>query len=482
MTFSSLIFLFFFLPITLALYHLGGPRLRNSLLLAASLFFYAWGGIPQLILLLGVILVNHLFGLLLQGLAPGRPRRAGLALGIAANLSLLVYYKYSAFLLGNINALLPQLHLTPAAPQGAQIPLGISFLTFHAVSYLVDVAGGRGPGEKNPLHLALYLALFPKLLSGPILRYSEAAGQLHQRQHRLEDFAAGVEQFILGLGKKILIATPLATMSTHVFGAPIAQFSVGEAWLGILCYSLQIYFDFAGYSDMAIGLGRMFGFRLPENFNHPYTAQSVREFWQRWHISLSRWFRDYLYIPLGGNRHGPWRTYRNLAVVFLLCGLWHGAGWNFIVWGLLHGIFLILERWRLAALLARLPRLLRHGYVLLFLLVSWIFFRSPTLIDACHFLGALLGLGLQPAVHPWILQDMNAQLNWALTAALLFSLPVMPLLRGLRQRFLGSERTASVLLCRTLYGGKLLLLMTVLLLSAMELASGTYTPFIYFQF
>ncbi|OQX04569.1 MAG: hypothetical protein BWK76_28555 [Desulfobulbaceae bacterium A2] len=482
MTFSSLIFLFFFLPATLALYYLGGRRLRNAFLLLASLLFYAWGGIQQLTLLLCVILANHLFGLLLQGLAPGRPRQAGLALGIVANLSLLMYYKYNAFLLGNLNTLLPQLHFAPSIPQGQQIPLGISFLCFHAISYLVDVSRGDGLGEKNPLRLALYLAMFPKLLSGPILCYNEAARQLGERQHSMEAFAAGVAQFIFGLGKKMLIATPLATVSTHVFGSPIGQLSVGEAWLGILCYSLQIYFDFAGYSDMAIGLGRMFGFRLPENFNHPYTAQSVREFWQRWHITLSHWFRDYLYIPLGGNRHGPWHTYRNLAIVFLLCGLWHGAGWNFVVWGLLHGFFLILERWRLAALLARLPRPLRHLYLLLFLLVSWTFFRSSSLTAACHFLGALLGLGIQPKVHPWLILDADTQLNWALAAGLIFSLPVVPLLDRLTTRLSKTGLPGLGLVAPLRQGLKVLLLATLLLLSAMKLSSGAYTPFIYFQF
>lgn len=478
MSFTSLFFLFFFLPVTLLLYQLGGQCLRNYTLLLASLLFYAWGGLIALPILLWIILGNYLLGLLLENLQSAWKRQATLALGIVANLFPLGYYKYTGFLLANLNNYFPHLHASFHVPNESHIPLGISFITFHAISYLVDVFSGRANAQKNPFQLGLYFAFFPKVLSGPIERYTEAARQLSLRRVTLADFSLGVERLIIGLGKKLLLANTLTEIADPIFQAPTADLSVGIAWLGCICYTLQIYFDFSGYTDMAIGLGRMFGFRLPENFNYPYSAQSVQDFWQRWHITLSQWFRDYLYIPLGGNRRGNLRTYCNLIAVFLLCGFWHGASWNFIVWGLMHGAFLVLERWRLAALLALFPRIIRHLYLLLFIMVSWVFFRAENLWNALHYLGAMLGIGTFPQANYWILLKMDIQFGVVVALSCLFALPLVPLITALLMRHANREGFLSDIL----RGIRVVNLSILFLLALMDLATGTYNPFIYFRF
>src|SRR5947208_3765821 len=267
-----------------------------------------------------------------------------LAVAVGVNLVVLCVFKYANFFSDNVNALFLVLGVDPVVVPRVLLPIGISFFTFHAISYVVDVYRRDATAQKSPVHAALYLLLFPQLIAGPIIRYRDIADQLARRTVRLDDFAYGVRRFVIGLAKKVLIANVVAGPADAIFGMPAAQLSAAHAWLGIVCYTLQIYFDFSGYSDMAIGLGRMFGFRFPENFRWPYIAASVQEFWRRWHISLSTWFRDYLYVPLGGNRVPPARTYRNLVTIFFLCGLWHGASWNFVLWGLWHGAFLVVER------------------------------------------------------------------------------------------------------------------------------------------
>ncbi len=482
MPFNSLVFLFFFLPATLFLYQVGGHRLRNYTLLLASLLFYGWGGLISLPILLWIIVGNFLFGLLLERLQPGWKRQVTLTLGIVANLYPLGYYKYTGFLLVNLNNFFPNLHASFHVPNQSHIPLGISFIAFHAISYLIDVSNGRASGQKNPFQLGLYLTFFPKVLAGPIQRYAEALPQLNLRQVTLAEFSFGVERFIVGLGKKLLLANALAEIADPIFQAPAADLSVAIAWLGCICYTLQIYFDFSGYTDMAIGLGCMFGFRLPENFNYPYVAQSVQEFWQRWHMTLSQWFRIYLYIPLGGNRLGKLRTYCNLCAVFLLCGFWHGASWNFIVWGMMHGIFLVLERWRLAALLGRLPRIVRHLYLVLFVMVSWVFFRDDNLGEALHYLGAMLGVGTIPQANPWILLKMDSQVAVFVVVSCLLAFPSAPLLTDALGRFVGGRTSSKELLVNILSGIKVFNLSLLFLLALMAMASGTYNPFIYFRF
>lgn len=468
MPFYSVTFLFFFLPTVLIGCHLSGSRLRSFFLLISSLVFYLWGSFHAVQFLLLIIGGNYIAGILLSNLQVNWQRRSFFFLGIAANILPLLYYKYSAFLQGII-------FLPFAAPDASLTPLGISFITFHAISYLTDVFRRTAPAQKNVVQLGLYFSFFPKIASGPIQQYTETEDSLACRCGSFTDFSLGVERFIIGLSKKLLLADVLAEITSQAFDSPAAELSVGIAWLGAVAYTLQIYFDFSGYTDMAVGLGLMCGFRLPENFNYPYAAQSVREFWRRWHITLSRWFRDYLYIPLGGNRHGPLRTYCNLCLVFLLCGLWHGANWTFLVWGLMHGVFLVLERLVLAELLARLPRIVRHGYLLLFVLVSWVLFREENLSEAWLYLRTMAGFPIHPVDNFLILLKMDRQFFLVLGISAVLAFPF------LRQTGGAMVRSSAwfTLIAGALYGPVQLLLF---FLSLLDIASGTHNAFIYFQF
>ncbi len=379
MVFSSPIFLFLFLPITLGVYFVLPKRARNIWLLAASLVFYGWGEPKFLAVMLASIVCNFLLALWIARLADRRHARLVLALAVTVNIGLLVAFKYTDFIVQSLNAGLGALAVPPLTVPAIALPIGISFFTFHALSYVIDVYRGDARALRNPFDMGLYISLFSQLIAGPIIRYHDIAAQLQERSVTRSLFARGVRRFIVGLGKKVLIANTLAVSADLIFTIPGDQLTMGLAWLGVLCYALQIYFDFSGYSDMAIGLGLMFGFRFLENFNYPYISQSLTEFWRRWHISLSNWFRDYLYIPLGGNRVAPWRVYLNLVIVFFLCGLWHGASWNFVVWGLFHGTFLVIERMGLARRMAEWHQPFRHVYAMLVVLVSWVFFRADSL-------------------------------------------------------------------------------------------------------
>ena len=348
MLFTEPTFLFLFLPLLLALYFATFSREHgsygNALLLVASVIFYAKGGGAFTWLMLASITFNYWMGIAVDRARASDRAKAVLAFAVTVNLIVLGIFKYANFFADNVNTLFLALGANPIVVPRVLLPIGISFYTFHAISYVVDVYRGDAIAQKSPVHAALYLLLFPQLIAGPIIRYRDLADQLARRTVTVDDFAYGVRRFVIGLGKKVLVANVVAAPADAIFTMPLAQLSTGHAWLGLVCYTLQIYFDFSGYSDMAIGLGRMFGFRFPENFRWPYIARSVQEFWRRWHISLSTWFRDYLYVPLGGNRGTPARTYANLVTVFFLCGLWHGASWNFVIWGLWHGAFLVVER------------------------------------------------------------------------------------------------------------------------------------------
>ena len=348
MLFTEPTFLFLFLPILLALYFIGGSRehasYANWLLLVASVIFYAKGGGAFTWLMLGSIAFNYGMAIAVDRAQGTLAAKRRLAFAVAVNLVVLGVFKYANFFADNVNTLLLALSVKPVVVPRVLLPIGISFFSFHAISYVVDVYRRDATAQKSPVHAALYLLLFPQLIAGPIIRYRDLADQLARRIVTLDDFTYGVRRFIVGLSKKVLIANVVAGPADAIFTMPLAELSAAHAWLGIICYTLQIYFDFSGYSDMAIGLGRMFGFRFPENFRWPYIASSVQAFWRRWHISLSTWFRDYLYIPLGGNRVSAARRYVNLVVVFFLCGLWHGASCNFVIWGLWHGMFLVVER------------------------------------------------------------------------------------------------------------------------------------------
>jgi alginate O-acetyltransferase complex protein AlgI len=481
--FNEPAFLFFLLPFTLALYFIPLRAHRNPLLLIASLIFYAWGE-PRFVLVLLVSFVLNYF----MGLWVGRTRETPhgkrvLALAVTLNLMILGTWKYANFIVGNLDSLLGAMGVAPIRLAHITLPLGISFFTFHAMSYVIDIYRGNARAQRNPWNIALYLAFFPQLIAGPIVRYKDLAEQLVHRTVTLEGFSWGVQRFILGLGKKTLIANSVAGPADKIFALPAAQLTAPLAWLGAVCYALQIYFDFSGYSDMAIGLARMFGFRFPENFNYPYISASVTEFWRRWHISLSTWFRDYVYIPLGGNRRRPARVYFNLVTVFFLCGLWHGASWTFVVWGLFHGAFLAFERSTgigREATPSRNP--LRHLYLLLVVLVGWVLFRAETIGQAWAFLTTMAGFGHATAPDQ-VAAYLNTEVALALAAGCLASMPVLPaalrLWRAVCERIPPGVRPAWE--AASAAAGICCLAATFALCAAF-MAAGTYNPFIYYRF
>lgn len=473
MAFSSVAFLFGFLPAVLLCYFLIPARYRagrNGVLLLFSLAFYAWGGLRLLPLLLGSCLVNWAAGLLL---APGRRgRRTAFPTALVLNLLPLLYLKYTGFLAENLSAL----GLELSAP-AVVLPAGISFFTFQAISYLADVYRGTVPPERSLSRLALYMAFFPQMLQGPIVRYGDFGPLLAERREAVSDVSAGAVRFCFGLAKKVLLADALGNIAAAAFGAG-GRLTVGLAWLGSAAYTLQLYFDFSGYTDMALGLGRVFGLPLPENFDYPYISQSAAEFWRRWHTTLSRWFRDYVYIPLGGNRCPPGRHLVNLLAVWLLTGLWHGAAWTFVAWGLYYAALLIGEKYLWGGALERLPRAPRHVYALLLINFGWVLFRAGSLGQAGAMLSAMFGFapgGLWSGEAAYYLR----QYAWEWAAAIPAALPVkLWLSRRLESRREAGSRAAVAALA---FGPKLLAL-GLLGLSAVRLLSSTFRSFLYFQF
>ena len=391
MVFTSTVFLGLFLPVLFGVYFLANRAARPYVLLVFSLFFYAWGEPSAFVVMVALMVVNYLLGLVIAKTAVrGRLAQTVLAVGVAIDLGALVAYKYLGFLVENLLPVIKLCGGNMSVPKIA-LPIGISFYVFQILSYLVDVYRREVAAQKNPAKFMLYVSFFPQLIAGPIVRYQTIAADIENREANFDNIVAGVRRFVIGLAKKVLIADVMASIADVVFDAPVTSIPCAYAWLGAIAYTLQIYFDFSGYSDMAIGLGRIFNFRFLENFDHPYASCSVQEFWRRWHISLSSWFRDYLYIPLGGNREGAWRTYANMFTVFFLCGLWHGAAWNFVVWGVYHGVGLVVERAGLKNVIAKLPRPLANVYLMLFVIVGWVLFRAPDLSYAVGYLGAMFG-------------------------------------------------------------------------------------------
>ena len=479
MVFSSVLFLFLFFPIALAGYYLIPTiRLKNLWLLLTSLWFYAWGELRYLPLLLSSIGINYGFGLLIARFPKkSRPRFLALALAVAVNLGLLVYFKYWVFLLTNLNPLLGKLGHPVTVPI-IPLPLGISFFTFHALSYLIDVSRGQVEVQKSPFRLALYISLFPQLVAGPIVRYGHVAHELATRKHSWEELAYGIHRFVIGLAKKVLIANVVGAVADKCFQLPLAQLTSVHAVVGAVCYTLQIYFDFSGYSDMAIGLGRMFGFHFRENFDLPYWATSLTDFWKRWHISLTSWFRDYLYVPLTGNQFWvpAWRMHLSMFVVFLLCGFWHGASWTFVAWGVLHGLVLIVERAGLLRLLERLPTALQHVYALALVVSGWILFRSDTFGQAAGVFRAVVRLR-DWATFDW--SGLGALLsNESRVAIVVGLLAATPLARRLVERIL--VKKAAEVWSPSPAGAAVFV--ALLLLSAMRLANSSFNPFIYYRF
>ena len=594
MVFSSTLFLFGFLPLTLAGYYLclfldkkifnDHKIFGNYWLLFMSLIFFAWSQIGYVWIIVASILINYTGALLIHsgreknslpdsavqvrnpngltaedsavqarnsngltaedsavraqnhpnGLTVNkRPEKLFLFLTVAANLLLLFYFKYFDFTIATVN----QIFKTGFSLRNIVLPIGISFFTFQAMSYTIDVYRNKAGVQKNPFKLALYVMLFPQLIAGPIVRYTDVEAEIDERSVSIDDFSDGARRFILGLSKKALIANTMAVTVDSIWGQGIENNTVAIAWLGAIAYGLQIYFDFSGYSDMAIGLGRMFGFRFLENFDLPYISRSITEFWRRWHISLSSWFRDYVYIPLGGNRKGTFKTYRNLFIVFFLTGIWHGAAWNYIFWGLWHGMFMLLERafrkpggsktGRVSGVNAEIRRrdepeaqlpkedtmyanikaLIRHGYTLLVVLIGWVFFRAGSLSEGVWYLKTMLGraLGQTPGYSVmWYLDGWTA---FILVAGIALSLNIPGFL--LRKTGFETDRILNIKVkkCeeREVQGKtevksevesevesegnpavwtfvRDIALLLLLLLSVMRIVSGTYNPFIYFQF
>jgi len=446
--------------------------------------FYAWGEGFYVLLMLASICINYCFGRFID-IRPNR--KLYLFFGLGLNLVILISYKYSNFIVDNLNYVLnfTQLPTIDLAP--VHLPLGISFFTFQAISYLVDIYRKEIISQKNVIDLGLYISLFPQLIAGPIVRYKTIIAEIERRYVSSKMFAEGAERFIYGLAKKMLIANPLGYVVDVVFDLPPSELPTHVVWFAMILYALQIYFDFSGYSDMAIGLGKMFGFRFLENFNYPYSAQSLQEFWRRWHISLSSWFKDYLYIPLGGNRGSELRTYGNLFTVFVLCGLWHGASWNFLIWGLFHGTVLSVERFGLSQLIQQLWQPLRHLYLIIVVLISWVFFRSENLSDSIVYLKVMFSMSFSGVPFEF-LDAISFEVIFALIFGLILSTPVFRvfrhsnsvsfLIRETGKNGIKYTNTFGVLISIT----RLLLISTLLFLSAMSLASSTHNPFIYFRF
>lgn len=512
MVFSSIVFLFLFLPVVLVVYHLLFLPVRfgvqerffrktaNLFLLAVSLAFYFWGENFLVWIILASTAIDFFCGLLISGgfqrqgvqlLDPNQPRaplqKAGLLFSIVTNLALLGFFKYFNFGVYNYNRGMDWFGLSGLQWADAPtilLPLGISFYTFQSMSYTIDVYRGQVRATRDPIDFACYVTLFPQLVAGPIVRYRDVALQLVSRKVSSKLFASGVNRFVIGLAKKVLIANTVAVGADKVFALPGEELTFALAWFGVVCYTLQIYFDFSGYSDMAIGLGRMFGFEFHENFNYPYIARSVQEFWRRWHISLSTWFRDYLYIPLGGSRGSEGRTYLNLVTVFFLCGLWHGASFTFVAWGLFHGFFLVLERMGLGRFLERRPAAFGHLYTLLVVMGGWVLFRcAGKFSQAIDFYLAMIGLGRGDGIDHGLDLYLTPDIALAILLGFLFSMPVLPGLNRIVRRRLkvldGFPRMAGEI---GLSLARMASLAALLTLSALWLSSGTHNPFIYFRF
>ncbi|MBR6209202.1 MAG: MBOAT family protein [Oscillospiraceae bacterium] len=479
MVFSSLTFLLLFLPVLLLLYFLRpGWRWRNGVLVAASLLFYGWGEPVWILAMVFSTAVNYLCALLMDRSRSRAVRKLCLALGVIISLGFLFYFKYAAFF-GGILVSLTGLPLQVPSPR---LPIGISFYTFQVLTYTVDVYRKKADVQRSFFRLLLYVSCFPQLIAGPIVQYSDVAGALTRRRVRPKDFSEGLQRFIRGLGKKVLLANICgAALSATAQAGTGADMSLLGAWLSALLYTLQIYFDFSAYSDMAIGLGRVLGFTYKENFNYPYTAVSVTDFWRRWHISLSSFFRDYVYIPLGGNRRGGLCTARNMLIVWMLTGLWHGASWNFILWGLYYGLLLLIERFVLSRWLEALPRALRHVLTMLAVIVGWVIFYYVDLPAVGEHLLAMIGLRVSPGGGLVRLPLLDAAAQRVLreygffpALAFLLSLPLRPWLQSLSERFAFTERLSYFL--------GAILTPALLGLSLIFLIGQSYNPFIYFRF
>jgi len=470
MVFSSAYFIFLFLPLVLLLYFIVPKKYKNLVILLASIFFYAYGEKLLVLVMVFSTIVDYKCGHLIE---QGN-RKLGLRLSIITNLLTLGVFKYFNFAIENIQNTIETLGFNPQVMDGAPsiiLPMGISFYVFQTMSYTIDVYRGDVKASKNFLEFAAYVTMFPQLVAGPIIRYIDVQKELVNRSVTINGFTQGLERFSIGLAKKMLLANTFASVADSIFSESDGNVSTLYAWIGIFAYAFQIYFDFSGYSDMAIGLGKMFGFNFLENFNYPYISKSIKEFWRRWHISLSTWFRDYLYIPLGGNRKGKYRNYLNLFIVFFITGLWHGASWNFVVWGLFHGVFIVIEKIGFERILEKIWKPFQHLYTLLIVLIGWVFFRAENIPEAINYLNRMFvyhegNISTNNFVAYF---NFNYELIITTIIALIFSMPVYPYLEN---KF--KNPTFLVI--------KYVSITTLLLISIIYVAADSYNPFIYFRF
>lgn len=474
MVFSSITFLVYFLPVFLLAYHLTPNRLKNACILVFSILFYAWGGPKFIFVILGTTFLDFFLVNKMSEAKTVKAKRQFLVLSLCMNLGLLFYFKYCNFFIDNINAMLGAFGGKPIPWLKVILPIGISFYTFESVTYVVDVYRGIHKPLKNFWHYQTYILLFPKLIAGPIVRYHDIADQITSREknYTADVKLSGFYTFCLGLAKKVIIANTIGAQADAVFNLPAGQIDTAAAWVGALAYTFQIYFDFSGYSDMAIGLGKIMGFRFPENFNNPYLSGSITEFWRRWHITLGAWMKNYLYIPLGGNRVSESKMYRNLVIVFLLSGLWHGASWNFVIWGAFHGLFLVLERLFLLRVYSKIGRLLSTLVTFMIVVVGWVFFRNENLSFAAHIVKEMFSFNFFDS--KFALQN---DFYFSLALAVLFSFfAFIPATKAIQDKAYGERHTQL---------GHIAMLATTVLLfyiSLSYIAALDFNPFIYFRF
>ncbi|RFC55259.1 MBOAT family O-acyltransferase [Brumimicrobium aurantiacum] len=473
MLFNSIVFLFAFLPILLTLYYLTPKKYRNYTILLFSFIFYAWGGVSYTFILIGSILINYLFVKQIE--KNNALKKTWLIIGLTVNVLIIVLFKYLDFLIDNFN-ILGAVFISDFSPvpfKNIVLPLGISFFTFQQMSLLWDVYRNENTEKTSLSNIALYISLFPQLIAGPIVRYNDIVGQIKHRVSSISLFRSGIQRFVLGLFKKVVIANTCGELADSIFNSSYDSLDSPTAWLGIVAYSLQIYFDFSGYSDMAIGLGRMFGFKILENFNFPYISKSIQEFWRRWHISLSTWFRDYVYIPMGGNRNGSYKTYFNLITVFFLTGIWHGATWSFVIWGLFHGFFLIIERIGFKNILHKLPKGVQWFYTIIVVMIGWVLFRVEIFSDALLYIKKLFSFNLSSEFS--FLNYLNNERILVLILAIISSSLFFMKIKEILER-------RSLLLTKTVQTFMDLGVVLLLIISIIYINSGSYSPFIYFRF
>ena len=468
MVFSSIIFMFTFLPLSLLLYYIMPRKFKNLMLLMISLVFYAWGEPVYVLLMIFTIIFDYIMALIIDRNKDDKVKSKIIFIAtVGVNLLILGFFKYYGFLIDNINLLFNlNLQYTNLA-----LPIGISFYTFQTLSYVVDVYLHKVKVQRSLISFALYVTMFPQLVAGPIVKYSDIDYQLTNRKESINKFGQGVDRFIIGLGKKVLLANNIGIIWTTIQGMNIDSISVLTSWIGIIAYTFQIYFDFSGYSDMAIGLGKMFGFEFIENFNYPYISTSISEFWRRWHISLGTWFREYVYIPLGGNRVSTLKHIRNLFVVWLLTGLWHGASWNFVVWGLYYGFILFMEKIILHKVLSKTPKFIKHIYTMLLVMIGWVLFGSVDLTSALEYLKVMFGFSGNALVDNSAIYYLYTNIK----LLIILTLCSTPIISIIFRQIIKKGKSVGILFAVSIN-------IIIILISIAYLVNETYNPFLYFRF